>query len=46
MSESPEEIRNRAMGDPEVQAILGDPAMRMILEQMEKDPTALREYVE
>lgn len=42
-SESPEEVRNRAMNDPEVQAILGDPAMRLILEQMQKDPAALKE---
>ncbi len=26
------------MNDPEVQAILNDPAMRMILEQMQSDP--------
>ncbi|KAF6017017.1 STIP1 [Bugula neritina] len=38
MSESPEDVRNRAMNDPEVQSILGDPAMRMILEQMQKEP--------
>lgn len=43
MSESPEDIRQRAMNDPEVQAILGDPAMRLILEQMQKDPNALKE---
>jgi stress-induced-phosphoprotein 1 len=40
---NPEEIRKKAMGDPEVQAILGDPAMRMILEQMQSDPRALQE---
>jgi len=34
----PEEVRKRAMNDPEVQQILGDPAMRMILEQMQSDP--------
>jgi len=43
MSESPEDVRNRAMNDPEVQSILGDPAMRMILEQMQKEPAALKE---
>ena len=32
---NPEEVRKRAMADPEVQAILRDPAMRMILEQMQ-----------
>ena len=26
------------MNDPEVQAIMADPAMRMILEQMQSDP--------
>ncbi|XP_062611642.1 stress-induced-phosphoprotein 1-like [Saccostrea cucullata] len=41
----PEAVRRRAMGDPEVQAILNDPAMRMILEQMQKDPNAVREHL-
>ena len=40
---NPEEMRKRAMGDPEVQAILRDPAMRLILEQMQNDPKALSE---
>lgn len=40
---NPEEVRKRAMGDPEVQAILRDPAMRLILEQMQNDPKALYE---
>jgi len=40
---NPEEIRKKAMSDPEVQAILGDPAMRLILEQMQSDPRALQE---
>jgi hypothetical protein len=31
LDQNPEEIRKRAMQDPEVQAILNDPAMRMIL---------------
>lgn len=43
---NPEEIRKRAMQDPEVQAILQDPAMQMILSQMQKDPKAFQEYVE
>lgn len=31
------------MADPEIQAILKDPAMRLILEQMQNDPKALNE---
>lgn len=31
------------MADPEVQSILGDPAMRLILEQMQSDPKAVQE---
>lgn len=41
--DSPEEVKKRAMADPEVQQIMSDPAMRMILEQMHKDPQALNE---
>ncbi|XP_055340971.1 stress-induced-phosphoprotein 1-like [Paramacrobiotus metropolitanus] len=41
----PETARRQAMEDPEVQAIIGDPAMRMILEQMQKDPHAVREHL-
>lgn len=33
------------MGDPEVQAILRDPAMRCILEQMQQDPQALQDHL-
>lgn len=40
-----EEIRKRAMGDPEVQSILRDPAMRLILEQMQNDPRALQDHL-
>jgi stress-induced-phosphoprotein 1 len=39
----PEAVRKRAMADPEVTQILKDPAMQMILQQMEKDPKAVRE---
>lgn len=39
----PEEMRKRAMADPEVQDIIRDPAMRLILEQMQNDPKALSE---
>lgn len=40
---NPEEMRKRAMADPDIQAILRDPAMRLILEQMQNDPRALQE---
>ena len=36
-------VRRRAVQNPEVQEILRDPAMQLILQQMEKDPSALRE---
>lgn len=41
----PEEVRKRAMQDPEVQQILGDPAMRLILEQMQTDPKAAQDHL-
>jgi len=41
----PEEVRKRAAADPEVQAILGDPSMRLILEQMQNEPQALRDHL-
>ena len=41
-SSDPEEVRQRAMNDPEVQQIMSDPAMRMILEQMQSDPQAVQ----
>jgi len=44
-SSDPEEVRKRAMNDPEVQAIMADPAMRMILEQMQSDPQAVSEHL-
>merc|ERR1712004_294097 len=43
--QSPENVRARAMNDPEVQAILADPAMQLILGQMQKDPKALQEHL-
>ncbi|XP_008330560.1 stress-induced-phosphoprotein 1 isoform X2 [Cynoglossus semilaevis] len=43
--DSPEEVKKRAMADPEVQQIMSDPAMRMILEQMHKDPQALNDHL-
>ena len=36
------QVRARAMNDPEVQQIMSDPAMRMILEQMQSDPQAVQ----
>ena len=33
------------MNNPEIQEILKDPAMQVILEQMQKDPTAAQEWV-
>ncbi|PSN52087.1 Stress-induced-phosphoprotein 1 [Blattella germanica] len=42
---NPEEVRKRAMADPEVQAIMRDPAMRVILEQMQNDPKALQDHL-
>jgi stress-induced-phosphoprotein 1 len=44
-SSDPEEVRARAMNDPEVQQIMADPAMRMILEQMQSDPQAVSEHL-
>lgn len=41
----PEAVKKRAMQDPEVQEILGDPAMQLILQQMQKDPRALQEHL-
>ncbi|VDN19113.1 unnamed protein product [Dibothriocephalus latus] len=40
----PEATRQRAMYDPEIKEILSDPAMRMILNQME-DPDAMKEHL-
>ncbi|VDP21712.1 unnamed protein product [Heligmosomoides polygyrus] len=44
--EDPEKARERALEDPEVQAILRDPGMRMLLEQMSQDPGAVREHLQ
>ncbi|XP_048585983.1 stress-induced-phosphoprotein 1 [Nematostella vectensis] len=42
----PEEVKQRAMADPEIQAILADPAMKIILEQMQQDPGAAQEHLQ
>ncbi|RWS25050.1 stress-induced-phosphoprotein 1-like protein, partial [Leptotrombidium deliense] len=42
---NPEEVRKRALEDPEIQKILGDPAMRLILEQMQSDPKAAQDHL-
>lgn len=44
-NDDPEEVRKRAANDPEIQQILSDPSMRMILEQMQNDPQALRDHL-
>lgn len=45
-SADPEEMRKRALQNPEVQEILQDPAMQMILQQGQADPKALREHLQ
>lgn len=45
VNSNPDEVRKRAMADPEIQAILKDPAMRLILEQMQNDPKALNDHL-
>lgn len=41
----PEEVQRRAMNDPEVRRIMTDPAMKMILDQIQREPNALREHL-
>jgi stress-induced-phosphoprotein 1 len=43
VQKDPQEVLKKAMNDPEVQGILKDPAMRVILEQMQNDPKAVQE---
>ncbi|KAI8609155.1 putative heat shock protein [Chytriomyces sp. MP71] len=40
-----EETLKRAMNDPEVQKIMGDPVMQSILQQMQEDPAAARDHM-
>lgn len=42
---NPDEVRRQALADPDVQQILADPAMRLILEQMQTDPKAVQEHL-
>ena len=44
--ETPEERRKTALKDPEVQKILSDPAMQMILQQMQTNPESLRDHLQ
>jgi len=44
-NDDPEEVRKRAAADPEIQQILGDPSMRLILEQMQNEPQALHDHL-
>ena len=41
--DDPETRRKMAMHDPEVQKIMGDPAMQIILRQMQDNPGAINE---
>lgn len=43
--DDPETRRKRAMQDPEIQQIMGDPAMQIILRQMQDNPGAINELV-
>ncbi|XP_033121023.1 stress-induced-phosphoprotein 1-like [Anneissia japonica] len=45
INKNPEEVKKRAMADPEVQAIMSDPGMRMILEQMSQNPGAIQNHM-
>lgn len=44
-SDDPEEVRKRALADPEIQQILSDPSMCSILDQMQEEPLAIREHL-
>ena len=39
----PEAVKRRALQNPQVQEVLNDPAMQLILLEMQKDPQALHE---
>lgn len=42
-SDDPEERRKTAMNNPEIQRIVSDPAMQIILRQMQDNPGAINE---
>ena len=42
VQDDPESRRKAAMHNPEVQAILNDPAMQLILQQLQSQPEALK----
>jgi stress-induced-phosphoprotein 1 len=44
--DDPQSTKERVLNDPEIQEILADPAMQMILSQMQKEPAALREHLQ
>lgn len=44
-NETDEETLQRAMKDPEVAEIMGDPIMRSILEQAQNDPKSLQDHL-
>ena len=41
--DDPEARRKRAMQDPQIQEIMRDPAMQIILQQMQENPGAIHE---
>merc|ERR1712062_64066 len=41
-----EAVKERAQNDPEVRKIMQDPGMRMILEQMQRDPNAIKTHMQ
>jgi stress-induced-phosphoprotein 1 len=42
----PEKVRERVAKDPEVREIMSDPSMRLILEQMQQNPNALKDHLQ
>jgi len=42
----PDKVRERVAKDPEVREIMSDPSMRLILEQMQQDPNALKDHLQ